>query len=109
MAFANWPEPTVSDWCFVRDGRASKATIRGRPKVNNAAALLQAALAGFGVVLVVEDLVRSHLSAGQLVRVLPNYETPSRPIHLLFHSDRRQTPKLKGFIEMVVEYLGAPT
>ena len=105
LAFANWPEPTVSDWRFARDGRTVKATIRRRFKVNNAAALLQAALAGFGVALIAEDLARPHLSAGQLVRALPNYETPSRPIHLVFHPDRRQAPKLKSFIDMVVEHL----
>jgi DNA-binding transcriptional LysR family regulator len=106
LSFANWPEPTVSDWLFVRDGVTSKAPIHSRLKANSAASLLQATLAGFGLALLAEDLVRSHLSTGRLVRVLPNYETPPRPIHLLFHPDRRQTPKLKSFIDMVVEHLG---
>jgi DNA-binding transcriptional LysR family regulator len=106
LIFANWPEPTVSDWLFVRDGLTSKALIHSRLKANSAASLLQAALAGFGLALLAEDLVRPHLATGRLVRVLPNYETPPSPIHLLFHPDRRQTPKLKSFIEMVVEQLG---
>jgi DNA-binding transcriptional LysR family regulator len=106
LSFANWPEPTVSDWLFVRDGVTSKAPIHSRLKANSAASLLQATLAGFGLALLAEDLVRPHLSTGRLVRVLPNYETPPRPIHLLFHPDRRQTPKLKSFIDMVVEHLG---
>ena len=108
VAFANWPEPTASAWRFVRDGRTSKAAIRSRLTVNNAAALLQAALAGFGLVLIAEDLARPYLAAGLLVGVLPDYETPSRPLHLLFHPDRRQTPKLQSFIAMVVEHLGLP-
>jgi DNA-binding transcriptional LysR family regulator len=106
MAFANWPQPAVSDWLFVRDGRTSKALIHSRLKANSAASLTQAALAGLGLALLAEDLVRPHLATGRLVRVLPNYETPPRPIHLLFHPDRRQTPKLKSFIEMVVDQLG---
>lgn len=106
LIFANWPEPTISDWLFVRHGAASKAPIHGRLKANSAASLLQAALAGFGLALLAEDLVRPHLAAGRLVRVLPNYETPPRPIHVLFHPDRRQTPKLKSFIDLVVEHLG---
>ena len=61
---------------------------------------------GFGLALIGEEAVRTHLATGRLVRVLPNYETPPRPIHLLFHPDRRQTPKLKTFIEMVVDQLG---
>jgi DNA-binding transcriptional LysR family regulator len=109
LSFASWPEPTVSDWLFVRAGLTSKAPIHSRLKANSAASLLQAALAGFGLALLAEDLVRPHLATGRLVRVLPNYETPPRPIHLLFHPDRRQTPKLKSFIEMVVEHLGFRT
>jgi DNA-binding transcriptional LysR family regulator len=90
----------------VRDGLISKAAVHGRLKVNSPASLLQAALAGFGLALLGEESVRPHLATGRLVRILPNYETFPRPIHLLFHPDRRQTPKLKSFIEMVVEQLG---
>ena len=108
LAFANWPEPIIGDWRFVRDGRTFKVAIRSRLKVNNAAALLQAALAGFGLALIARDLARPHLSAGDLVQVLPNYQPPSRPVHLLFHPARRQTPKLSNFIDAVLERLSPP-
>ena len=108
LGFANWPEPTISDWRFMRDGRTFKVVIRSRLKVNNAAALLQAALAGFGVALIAEDLARPHLAVGNLVQVLPNHQTPSRPMHLLFHPARRQTPKLRSFIDHVLERLSPP-
>jgi DNA-binding transcriptional LysR family regulator len=44
--------------------------------------------------------------AGRLVQVLPDYDAPSRPVHLIYHPDRRQTPKLKSFIAAVVSELG---
>ena len=106
LGYANWPEPTVSGWRFVRDGRIYDIDVRSRLKVNNAAALHQAALDGLGIIFIAEDLARATLAAGQLVRVLPNYEAPSRPMHLLFHPDRRQTPKLKSFVEAVTDHLG---
>lgn len=106
IGYANWPGPSVDTWRFVRDDRSFDVDVRSRLTVNNAAALLCAALAGFGIVFIAENLAREALSAGGLVRVLPNYETPSRPIHLLYHPDRRQTPKLRGFIDTVVEQLG---
>jgi len=92
VTFANWPEPSISPWRFMGDDGPFEAAVRGRLTVNNAAALLQAALAGFGVVLIAEDWARPHLTAGRLVRVAAAYDTPSRPIHLLVHPDRRQTP-----------------
>jgi DNA-binding transcriptional LysR family regulator len=38
--------------------------------------------------------------------VLPAFEAPSRPIHLVYPPDRRPTQKLQRFIELVLERLG---
>ena len=65
--------------------------------------MLTAALDGFGIVLIAEDLAHHALASGHLVRVLPDYEAPSRPMHFVFLSDRRQTPKLRSFIDFAVE------
>jgi DNA-binding transcriptional LysR family regulator len=64
-----------------------------------------AALEGFGIAFIAEDLAREGLRSGRLIKALPDYETPSRPIHLMYHPDRRQTPKLKSFIDAVVSQL----
>ena len=98
--------PGVEAWHFNRDGRAFEARVRTRLHLNDAKAHLPAALAGFGIVLIAEDLVRDALASGQLVRVLPGYEAPSRPMHLVFLADRRQTPKLRSFIDFAVAELG---
>ena len=98
--------PGVEAWHFNRDGRAYEARVRTRLHLNDAKAHLPAALAGFGIVLIAEDLVREALASGQLVRILPGYEAPSRPMHLVFLADRRQTPKLRSFIDFAVAELG---
>ncbi len=46
------------------------------------------------------------IAAGRLVRVLPQWEPPRRPMHLLFAPDRRITPKLRSFIEFAAERFG---
>jgi DNA-binding transcriptional LysR family regulator len=79
----------ASDWRFVRDGQKIDIQIHSQLQVNNAAALLSGALAGFGIAFIAKDLARSSIASGQLVRVLPELETPSRPMYLLFHADRR--------------------
>ena len=106
LGFASSSGPTVNGWRFDRDGRTHDVSIRSRLKVNNATALLHAALDGFGIAFIAENLARAALLSGQLVRILPNYETPSLPMHLLFHAERRQTAKLKSFIEAVVHEFG---
>ena len=106
LGFASPSGPTVNVWRFDRDGRTHDVDIRGRLKVNNATALLHAAVDGFGIAFIAENLARPALSSGQLVRILPAYETPSLPMHLLFHPERRQTPKLKSFIDAVMHEFG---
>lgn len=95
-----------SDWRFVRDGQPIDVKVRGQLQVDNATALLSGALAGFGIAFLAEDLIRVPMASGQLVRVMPDFETPSRPMHLLYHADRRLTTKLRSFVDVVVRELG---
>ena len=83
----------VSEWRFIKEGRPHDTRIRNRLRLNDAKALLSAVRDGFGIVLIAEDLVREALSSGQLVRVLPDYETPSRPMHLIFLADPPPDPE----------------
>lgn len=98
--------PTTSDWVFLDDGQPVRADVKPRLRMNDAKALLVAALNGFGVAFLAEDLARDDLLSGRLVQVLPGYDTPSRPVHLIYHPDRRQAPKLKSFIAAVTGELG---
>jgi len=98
--------PAVSSWCFSGYGRAYDTRIRNRLRLNDAKALLSAAFEGFGIVLIAEDVAREALISGQLVKILPGFEAPSRPMHLLFLPDRRQTPKLRSFIDATVQAFG---
>jgi DNA-binding transcriptional LysR family regulator len=83
-----------------------KVDVHHRLRLNDAKALLVAALNGIGIALISEDLAREELREGRLMKVLPDYDTLARPLHLLYHPDRRQTPKLKSFIAAVVGELG---
>jgi len=105
LGFVGARSPST-DWTFMRDGREVAIPTSGRLRVNNANALLAAALDGFGIAFIAEDLARSALSAGRLVRILPDFDTLSRPMHLLFQADRRQTTKLRSFIDLIVQEIG---
>ncbi|BBB67774.1 LysR family transcriptional regulator [Undibacterium sp. YM2] len=106
LAYASSTGSTASEWRFMRGEEKYQAQVRHRLQLNDAEALLVAALNGIGVAYIAEDLAREDLRSGRLVKILPDYETPSRPVHLIYHPDRRQTPKLKSFIDTVVSELG---
>jgi DNA-binding transcriptional LysR family regulator len=79
LGYASATGPTTGDWRFIRGEEHYKANVRHRLRMNDAKALLVAALNGFGVVFIAEDLARDDLRCGRLVKVLPDYDTPSRP------------------------------
>jgi DNA-binding transcriptional LysR family regulator len=94
-------------WTFVGpEGRVS-VPISGRLMVDHGEPLLCAALAGMGIMLQPLELVREALVDGRLLRLLPKYEVPSRPMHVLYAPDRRMTPKLRSFLDFAVEAFGS--
>ena len=99
LSYAYRTRRTDKAWPFTRDGRTHWVQVTPRLEVNDGVALLSIAMAGGGVMLAAEDVVRQALDDGRLVRVLPDYEPPSRPMHLVYAADQRQTPKLRAFIK----------
>ena len=57
-------------WEFEKRGRELKVRVEGQLVFNNLSLRLDAALAGFGLTYVPEDVVQTHLADGRLVRVL---------------------------------------
>jgi DNA-binding transcriptional LysR family regulator len=74
--------------------------------MNDWSALHSAARDGFGVLLGYEQAVAEDLASGALIQILPEYEGPFRPIHLLYAAERQMTLKLRCFVEHVMETLG---
>src|SRR3982074_1557468 len=61
------------------------------------------ALAGMGIVMLPEIMVSEEIAAGRLGRLLLGYAPPIRPITLLYLRDRRMSPKLRSFVDFVVD------
>ncbi|MCK0746262.1 LysR family transcriptional regulator [Chromohalobacter nigrandesensis] len=103
LGFSYWSGTLGSQWCFSRDGYAYHAPVSGRLHINDWKGLLNAALEGFGITLGYETALAEELSAGRLIRLLPDYDGPMRPMYLLYAADQRMTPKLRHFIDDVVK------
>ena len=93
-------------WSLVGPEGLVVVPITGRMTSDHGEPILQAALAGMGILLQPLDLVRGALDAGRLQKVLPGYEVPSRPMHVLYSPDRRVTPKLRSFLDFTVGTFG---
>jgi DNA-binding transcriptional LysR family regulator len=80
-------------WPFISAaGETVVAEIDGQLQIDNGEAQRVAALAGAGIVYLPVDLVGEDIAAGRLTRVLPEWQTLSLPINLLYPS-RRLVPR----------------
>jgi DNA-binding transcriptional LysR family regulator len=86
-------------WEFEKDGRELRVRVEGRLVFNGILQVLDAALAGFGLAYVPEDLARPHLAAGRLVRVLEEWCPPWPGYHLYYPSRRQSSPAFALLVE----------
>jgi DNA-binding transcriptional LysR family regulator len=102
---------SVNQWRLRRDHDVCQVPVNGRVKINNGQALRTAALQGLGIVLQPTILLEADVRAGRLVQLLPDCELPARPMHVVYLPDRYRSPKLRSFIDFVLERFGegAPT
>jgi DNA-binding transcriptional LysR family regulator len=76
-------------WEFEKGGREIRVRVEGQLVFNGTAPMLDAALAGFGLAYVPEDIARAYLADGSLIRVLADW-CPLYPGYHLFYPSRRQ-------------------
>jgi DNA-binding transcriptional LysR family regulator len=86
-------------WEFEKGRRELKVRVEGQLVFNAPAQMLNAALAGFGLAYVPEDLAQPHLAKGRLRRVLEDWCPPFSGYHLYYPSRRQLTPAFALFVE----------
>jgi DNA-binding transcriptional LysR family regulator len=79
-------------WEFEKGKRELKIHVEGQLVFNSTFQMLNAALAGFGLAYVPEDLARPHLAEGRLNRVLENWCPTFSGYHLYYPSRRQRSP-----------------
>jgi len=95
-----------SAWRMTNDEGTTSVQVAGAIQVNNGQAVRVAALNGLGVIMQPEILLAQDVLAGRLVRLLPDYELPSRPMHIIYLRDQHMSPKLRSFVDFVIERFG---
>src|SRR5437660_8819467 len=87
-------------WEFEKGKRQLKVHVEGQLVFNGTAQLLTAALAGFALAYVPEDLARPYLAKGRLKRVLEDWCPPFSGYHLYYPSRRQLTPAFALVVEI---------
>lgn len=94
-------------WNFSREGVVQEVEIRGTFSSDNGPALLAAALADQGLVVVFEWMVRDLLEKGRLTRVLPSYSVNPHPgdadLYAAWSSSRGMSRKVRVFVDFLID------
>lgn len=91
----------------LRDADGIWSNVQGlvRLRLDSAEALRDAALAGLGIAMLPQLLISDDLKAGRLERVMPQVSAGSVPIVLLYPHKRYLQPRVRQFIDMLIEPL----
>lgn len=84
---------------LTRDGRKVEFDVPARFQTTDSAAALSAALDGLGIVVLAEFVASHHLASGALVRVLPGWECPALPLHLVTPTTRKRAARVQAFMD----------
>lgn len=90
---------TIYAWEFEKRGRELRVKVEGRLVFNQPAAMLRAALDGYGLAYVVDDRAAPYLADGRLVRVLEDWCDPYPGYHLYYPSRRQHSPAFAVVLE----------
>ena len=94
-------------WEFGKDGRELRVRVEGRLAFNNAPMIVRAAIDGFGLACLPEDLIAADVAEGRLLSVLEDWCPPFAGYHLYYPS-RRQPSAAFALLVEALRYRGQP-
>jgi LysR family transcriptional regulator for bpeEF and oprC len=84
---------------LVRQGHTIEFNIPARLVTTDSAAALSAGLDGVGLIVLAEFVASHYLASGSLVRVLPGWQCPSLPLHLVTPTNRKRAARVQVFMD----------
>lgn len=86
-------------WPFKKGRSEFSVKAEGHLVFNTLSQMVQAALDGFGLVYIPEDVARPHLASGKLVRVLDDWSPVFQGYHLYFPKRRQNSPAFRLIVD----------
>lgn len=90
-------------WHYRKGGRDLVHAPEGTLHMNNSEALIDLAIAGAGIVCMLETGLLRAIRAGHLVPLLEDWESPVLPISVLYWPSRHLSAKVRVFVDFISE------
>ncbi len=101
--------PTGKEWHFEHNKETIRIPIKYNFASNSSQALEQAAAAGLGIAYLPGYMMTQDVKNGNLITLLEDYCPPNIPIHAVYPHTRHLAPKVRVFIDFLVERYQANT
>ena len=100
--------PGSATWPFRVDGKLVQVQVNGPVSADSTAMLLGLAVQGAGILRLSEHVVAEAIQKGELEPVLQKVQDPEQyPLWALLPPGRNQAPKVKAFLDFLVDRLGS--
>ncbi|MDA9503295.1 LysR family transcriptional regulator [Bradyrhizobium sp. CCBAU 11386] len=86
-------------WEFAKDGQELRVRVDGQLTFNTSYAQVDAALKGYGIAYVPENVVQRHIVSGDLALVLDNWSPVFDGYHIYYPSRRQNSPAFKVIVD----------
>ncbi|WVT75783.1 LysR family transcriptional regulator (plasmid) [Sinorhizobium chiapasense] len=86
-------------WEFAKDDRELRVRVDGQLTFNTSYAMVDAAVSGYGIAYIPEDLVTEQIGSGSLVQVLDEWSPTFAGYYLYYPSRRQNSPAFKIVVD----------
>ena len=94
-------------WEFEHEGEPLSVPVSGNLSANDSVVLLQAAIAGAGIVLQPVFSAAPMIAAGQLVALLPRHRPQGLGVHALYTSRQQLSATLRTMLDFLVQWFAS--
>ncbi|MBD9388601.1 LysR family transcriptional regulator [Agrobacterium sp. AGB01] len=99
--------PATDAWTFTKDNQSVTVHPQGRFKADSAHVLVEAAVAGIGIVAMGEIMADPYVAAGALVPIMTEYQLPPVGIFIVRPPGQKPTRKVRLLIDLLAEEFAA--
>jgi DNA-binding transcriptional LysR family regulator len=93
------------EWKLVDQGVPCNVRLQARMVTSTNDSAVRAVASGFGLTRLLSYQVAEQLRSGQLQTVLPDFEPPPLPVHVVHREGRQASQRVRAFLDLAIERL----
>lgn len=107
LAYVQWQTGRYHAWRYAHGDETYTFTPNGKLNVNHPQAILDAVIDGAGIACMASFIAAPAIQDGRLRLILSDWLDPGTPVHLVYLPNRRLSPRIRAFIDAMVEAMPA--